>query len=90
MLLEGKKALITGSRRGIGRGIADLFAIHGADIGINDVESGEDAEQTVNMVKRHGRAASWHKADIANSSDVNRMFEDFIEEHGTIDITFYL
>ena len=86
MLLEGKKALITGSRRGIGRGIADLFAIHGADVGINDVESGEDAEQTVNMVKSHGRAASWHKADIANSSDVNRMFEDFIEEHGTIDI----
>ena len=34
-LLEGKKALITGSRRGIGAGIATLYAEHGADIGIN-------------------------------------------------------
>ena len=45
MLLEGKKALITGSRRGIGRGIADLFAMHGADIGINDVEPGKELRQ---------------------------------------------
>jgi enoyl-[acyl-carrier-protein] reductase (NADH) len=33
-LLEGKKALITGSRRGIGAGIAKFFAEHGADVGI--------------------------------------------------------
>ena len=38
MLLEGKKALITGSHRGIGRGIAVMLASEGADIGINDIE----------------------------------------------------
>ena len=36
-LLEGKKALITGARKGIGRGIALTLANEGADVGINDI-----------------------------------------------------
>ena len=86
MLLEGKKVLITGSRRGIGRGIAELFASHGADVGINDIERDDDAERTMETVRGQGRQASWHKADIANSAEVGRMFEEFVEEHARIDI----
>ena len=52
MLLEGKKALITGSRRGIGRGIAGLLASEGADIGINDIERDQNAEDTMGMVRQ--------------------------------------
>ena len=86
MLLEGKKALITGSRRGIGRGIARLFASEGADVGLNDIERDQDAEQTMEMVRAEGRAVSWHLADIADSSQVNRMFDEFLERHGRIDV----
>ena len=86
MLLKGKKALITGSRRGIGRGIAKLFASEGADVGINDIERDRDAEQTMEMVRAEGRAVSWHLADIADSRQVNRMFDEFLSEHGRIDI----
>ena len=86
MLLEGKKALITGSRRGIGRGVATLLASEGADIGINDIERDQNAEDTMDMVRSEGRSASWHLADIADSKQVNRMFDEFLAEHGGIDI----
>ena len=46
-LLEGKKALITGSRRGIGAGIATMFAEHGADVGINDIVRDDQADKTI-------------------------------------------
>ena len=36
-LLDGKKVLITGARKGIGRGIAIMLGNEGADIGINDI-----------------------------------------------------
>ena len=86
MLLKDKKALITGSRRGIGRGIAKLFASEGADVGINDIERDRDAEETMEMVRAEGRAVSWHLADIADSRQVNGMFDEFLSEHGRIDI----
>ena len=35
-LLDGKKVLVTGARKGIGRGIAYAVAKEGADVGIND------------------------------------------------------
>jgi NAD(P)-dependent dehydrogenase (short-subunit alcohol dehydrogenase family) len=86
MLLEGKKALVTGSRRGIGRGIAVLLAREGADVGINDVELDRAAEDTLEMVRQEGRRASWHLSDIADVGQVNRMFDEFVAEHGRIDI----
>ncbi len=86
MLLEGKKALITGSRRGIGRGIAVLLAREGADIGMNDIERDQAAEDTMGMVRDEGRKASWHLADISDSRQVGRMVDEFVTEHGRIDI----
>ena len=86
MLLEGKKALVTGSRRGIGRGIAVMLAKEGADVGINDVERDQAADDTMQMVRDEGSRASWHLADIASSADVDRMLAEFTEQHGRIDI----
>lgn len=85
-LLQGKKALITGSRRGIGAGIARVFAENGADIGINDIERDEQAEIIISDIQNTGRTATWHKADIGKSEDRNRMFDQFLETHGQIDI----
>ena len=85
-LLEGKKALVTGSRRGIGAGIAQLFAEHGADVGINDLVSDEEAEKTIGMIKSLGQKASWHQADIGDTQDRERMLAEFVSEHGRIDI----
>lgn len=85
-LLEGKKALITGSRRGIGAGIAQMFAEHGADVGINDVTRDSEADKTIASIESLGQKASWHQADVGSSEDRERMLDQFVSEHGRIDI----
>ena len=85
-LLKGKKALVTGSRRGIGAGIARVFAENGADIGINDTQRDENADQIIAEIEGMGRNVSWHKADIGSSGDRTRMFDEFLASHGQIDI----
>jgi NAD(P)-dependent dehydrogenase (short-subunit alcohol dehydrogenase family) len=86
MLLEGKKALITGSRRGIGRGIALALAREGCDIGLNDVERDAEAAKTVQAVEALGRRVTYGVGDISNGAQVNRLFDDFLAAHGRVDI----
>ena len=45
MRLKGKKALVTGASRGIGRGIAEVFADEGADVAVNYIESSKQADE---------------------------------------------
>jgi len=85
-LLTGKKALVTGARRGIGGEIARVFAENGADVGVNDIERDGEAEKTLAAVKKLGRKATWHQADIGASAQRERMFDEFLKEHGRIDI----
>ena len=86
MLLEGKKALITGSRRGIGRGIALALAQNGCDIGLNDIEHDGSADRTIALIRETGRRCTFTVADISNSDSVNTLFDEFLAEHGRIDI----
>ena len=86
MLLEGKKALVTGSRRGIGRAIAVALAEEGADVGVNDIKLDQGAEDTMDLVRRQGRTASWHLADIGDSAQIAAMFDGFLSAHGRIDV----
>ena len=49
-LLDGKKALITGARKGIGRGIALTLANEGADVGVNDILDDEFTERLLEII----------------------------------------
>ena len=84
--LEGKKALITGSRRGIGRGIALALAEQGCDIGLNDIEHDASADRTIELVSETGRKCTFTVADISKSESVNALFDEVLAEHGQIDI----
>ena len=86
MLLEGKKALVTGSRRGIGGAIALALAREGCDIGLNDIEEDEDAHRTQSLIEAAGRRATFTIADISRAPEVTRLFDSFVEAHGRIDV----
>jgi NAD(P)-dependent dehydrogenase (short-subunit alcohol dehydrogenase family) len=84
--LEGKVALITGARRGIGKGIAEVFAEEGADIAINDIDIDQAAENLAAWIRCKGRRAVTVKADVASRAEVDAMVDRVWRELGAIDI----
>ena len=86
MKLPGKIALITGASRGIGRGIAEVFAEEGADVAVNYVASAQAAEEVAASVRATGRRAIAVQADVARRDEVEAMVDRVWTELGPIDI----
>jgi len=84
--LEGKVALITGASRGIGRGIAEVFAEEGADVAVNYVAQAQAAEDVAAWIRCRGRRAITCKADVAHRAAVENMFEQVWNELGPVDV----
>ena len=78
-------ALITGGRRGIGRGIALALARSGFDIVINDLVDDEAAAETVAAIAALGRRAAIVVGDIADIAGLDRMVGAAWERFGAID-----
>jgi NAD(P)-dependent dehydrogenase (short-subunit alcohol dehydrogenase family) len=84
--LKGKKALVTGGKRRIGRGIALALAEAGCNVGINDLNHDEDAEHTLKLIREMGVKAEFYSADISSSDQVDKLFTDFLQDFGCIEI----
>lgn len=86
MKLKGKVAIITGASRGIGRGIAEVFAEEGADVAVNYVASAEAAEEVAAWIRSKGRRAITVKADVAKRAEVEAMMDKTWKELGPVDV----
>ena len=83
--LQGKAAIVTGAGRGIGRGIAHVFAEDGARVLV--VNRGVDAGQTVvDEITAKGGTAVLHKADVKSKADMEAMAAACLDKFGAIDI----
>ena len=85
-MLDGKRALITGARKGIGRGIALTFAAQGATVGVNDIIDDEASRRTTELAASHGAPASFHQADVSSVGGIVALVDEFVERQGGIDI----
>ncbi len=85
-ILQGKVALVTGGRRGIGRGICLALAAEGADVAVNDVEGAEQAEAVAQEVRDSGGRAMVAMADVAEPDQVQAMVDRVVAELGGLDI----
>lgn len=85
-LLEGKTAIITGASRGIGRGIAEVFASHGANVAFTYSSSVEAAEKLENELKAKGVKAKGYQSNAADYQAAQQLAEDVVAEFGSIDI----
>jgi 3-oxoacyl-[acyl-carrier protein] reductase len=85
-LLEGKTAIITGASRGIGRGIALLFAQHGANVAFTYLSSVEKGLALEMELSAFGVKAKGYKSDAADFKAADDLVNSVIADFGTVDI----
>jgi 2-deoxy-D-gluconate 3-dehydrogenase len=83
--LSGKRALVTGGGRGIGRAIALALAEAGADVAITS-RKGDDAEPVAREIRGKGRRSIALLLEVRNRASIRVCFERLAREWGTIDI----
>ena len=80
----GRRVLVTGGSRGIGRATATAFAAAGAAVGFNYSRAEDEAEanETMEALRAHGGAVFATRSDVAEAADVDRLFQAFRDALG--------
>ena len=86
MLLEGKKALVTGGSRGIGREIVLAFLREGASIWYVDLAEGDSLAEYRKLASRTGASVTFAECNVADEGSVGAAVEKVISESGGLDI----
>jgi 3-oxoacyl-[acyl-carrier protein] reductase len=83
--LDGRKALVTGGSRGIGRAAALLLAKAGADVAISYVRNRRAAEEVAKIIEDAGRSCLIYQAEMASKDDIDGMIVDILSRWGELD-----
>jgi len=83
--IKDRSVIVTGGSRGIGRGMARVFAAKSAQVLIVG-RDGAQAEVAAAAIRAEGGRASAFAADVGNPRDVERMVTTAIERHGGVDV----
>jgi len=83
--LTNKVAIVTGARRGIGKGIALMLARAGAKVVVSDIDENE-CQKVVEEIKKIGSDGLAIKCDVTNRKEVEEMVKKTIEKFGKVDI----
>jgi NAD(P)-dependent dehydrogenase (short-subunit alcohol dehydrogenase family) len=86
MASEKKLAMVTGSTRGIGLGIADELARGGFDLAINGRRDASESATAIAQLEAHGASVLYARGDVANAADRNRMLAEIEARFGRLDV----
>lgn len=86
MELTGRKALVTGASRGIGRATALLLAQEGADVAVNYARNEKSAREVAERIQATGGSALVLQADVGDRGQVEAMFTAIQEQWGGLDV----
>jgi len=86
MNLENQTCVVTGSSRGIGRGIATDLGDNGANVVVNYRSSEAEAQAVVEEIRESGGDAITAQADVAKADEVAAMREEVNDEFGNVDV----
>ena len=82
--IRGASVIVTGSGRGIGKGIAELFVEHGAKVIITDVDA-DVVKSTTEELSKKGEAIGI-VCDVTNEEQVNKLIDETVEKFGGVDV----
>ena len=84
--LKEKVAVITGARRGIGKGIAERLSYAGANVVISDIDQEDCEGASSEIAENHGVQTLAVKCDVSTKDEVDNLITKTIEKFGRIDI----
>ncbi len=86
LLLEGKRAFVSGGTRGIGAAICEVFAREGADVAFNYHSRDDLAEEVKSKIEAHGRRALSFKVSVTDRVGMKKTAREIVEVWDGIDI----
>ena len=83
-IMENKVILVTGSGSGIGRSTAIAIAGEGGKVLVNDI-SEDGGRETANHIKQQGGEATFVRADVTKSTEVEKLIDACVQIYGRLD-----